>query len=411
MDFTPMSARDYRALGADEYEQRRSLVLDLATEVPEDATDEQLGFIDAEVSIIGAEDNRRSQLAATRNAVREFVENGGGTPVENVEIPQKGENMPEVRAATLGENFVQYRNEHPSADNRIIAPAFNMRAAGDPSTTVGFTLTPTQYEREVIGKPVTPLTVLDLFGRKTISAPVYSWNVYSSTTGSAGTTAEGVTKNKLTYVYAPKTATLQKITGLIKVTEELFDDAPYVVDAINNDLVNDLNAARQAAAMSTLLATSGIQTDTVTYSTAVDIFAKIIEAAADVEDTTGIPADAVVCTPALWVILRSAVNGDGEFYAGNPFGTSEYSRLFDMKFVKNADLTANHILVGNFERGAELVSKAEGVRVDSTNSNDIDFEKNLISIRAEAREILAVKRPAAFCNITVSASGTTGDTN
>lgn len=310
--------------------------------------------------------------------------------------------MPEHRAATLGENFVQYRNEHPSQDNRIIAPAF--RAAGDPSTTVSFTLTPTQYEREVIGKPATPLTVLDLFGRKTISAPVYSWNVYASTTGSAGTTAEGIAKNKLTYVYAPKTATLQKITGLIKVTEELFDDAPYVVDAINNDLVNDLNAARQTTAMTTLLATSGIQTDTVTYATAVDIFAKIIEAAADVEDTTGIPADAVVCTPALWVILRSAVNGDGEFYAGNPFGTSEYSRLFDMKFVKNADLTANHILVGNFERGAELVSKADGVRVDSSNSNDVDFERNLISIRAEAREILAVKRPAAFCNITCTAS-------
>lgn len=404
MEFTPMSARDYRALGAEDYEQRRSTVLDLATEVPEDATDEQLRAIDAEVSIISAEDARRSELAATRNATRTFVENGGGNPVENVEIPQKGEEMPEHRAATLGDNFVQYRNEHPSQDNRIIAPAFNMRAAGDPSTTVSFTLTPTQYDREVIGKPVTPLTVLDLFGRKTISAPVYSWNVYSSTTGSAGTTAEGVTKNKLTYVYAPKTATLQKITGLIKVTEELFDDAPYVVDAINNDLVNDLNAARQAAAMSTLLATSGIQTDTVTYSTAVDIFAKIIEAAADVEEDTGIPADAVVCTPALWVILRSAINGDGDFYAGNPFGTSEYSRLFDMRFVKNANLTANHILVGAFERGAELVSKAEGIRVDSTNSNDVDFEKNLVSIRAEAREVLAVKHPAAFCNITCTAS-------
>ena len=75
--------------------------------------------------------------------------------------------------------------------------------------------------------------------------------------------------------------------------------------------------------------------------------------------------------------------------------------------MKNADLTAGHILVGAFAQGADLVSKAEGVRVDSTNSNDVDFEKNLISIRAEAREIVAVKRPACFCNITLSASGAT----
>ena len=404
MEFTPMSAREYRALGAEEYEQRRSTVLDLATEVPEDATDEQLRAIDEEVSFISAEDARRSQLAATRNATRTFVENGGGSTVENVEIPQKGEEMPEHRAATLGENFVQYRNEHPSQDNRIIAPAFNMRAAGDPHTTVNFTLTPVQYDREVVGKPAAPLTVLDLFGRKTISAPVYSWNAYVSTAGSAGVTAEGATKNKLTYTYAPKTATLKKITGLIKVTEELFEDAPYIVDAINNDLVNDLNAARQAQAMTDLLATSGVQTDSVTYSDATDIFNKIVAAAADVEEDTGIAADAVVVTPALWVILRAALDAEKRYYAGNPFGPNEYSRLFDMRFVKSADLTANHILVGAFARGADLVSKVDGVRVDSTNSNDVDFEKNLVSIRAEAREVLAVKRPAAFCNITCTAS-------
>ena len=69
-----------------------------------------------------------------------------------------------------------------------------------------------------------------------------------------------------------------------------------------------------------------------------------------------------------------------------------------------ADVTADHIVVGAFSRGAELVSKAEGVRVDSTNSNDVDFEKNLVSVRAEAREILAVKRPACFCNVTITAA-------
>lgn len=407
MDFTAMNEREYRALGAEDYEQRRTLVLDLATEMPEDATDEQMRSVDAEVSIISAEDARRTQLAATRNAVREFVENGGGTTVENVEIPANGENMPDTRAASLGDNFVQFRNEHPSADNRIIAPAFNMRAAGDPSTTSSFTLTPTQYDRDVVGKPAFPLSVLDLFGRKTISAPVYSWNAYSATQGSAGTTAEGATKNKLTYTYIQKTATLQKITGLIKVTEELFDDAPYVVDAINTDLVNDLNAARQAAAITSLLGTSGIQTmgtTTAITRTALAIFTAILEAAADIEDDTGIAADAVVITPALWLVLRGAIDGENRFYAGDPFDESEYSRLFGMKFIKSADLTANHILVGAFAQGADLVSKTEGVRVDSTNSNDVDFEKNLISIRAEAREVLAVKRPACFTNITVAAS-------
>lgn len=404
MEFTAMDALSYRSLGADEYAQRRSEVIGYARELPEDATMEQAEAIDAELGLIDAEDERRAKLAEVEQRNASKVIAGAAKPVEAAEIKEEGSME---RAASLGENFVQYRKEHPSSDNRIIAPAFSMRAAGDPTTTASFTLTPTEYSRDVVGKPAASLAFLDLFGRKQISAPVYSWNAYSSTTGSAGTTAEGATKNKLTYAYEPKTATLQKITGLIKVTEELFDDAPYVVDAINTDLVNDLNAARQAAAMATLLATSGVQTSSVTYSDAVDIFNGILAAAADIEEDTGIAADAVVVTPAIWLILRSALDTNKHYYAGEPFGSSEYSRLFEMSFVKNADLTAGHILVGAFAQGADLVSKAEGVRVDSTNSNDVDFEKNLISIRAEAREIVAVKRPACFCNITLSASGAT----
>ena len=306
------------------------------------------------------------------------------------------------QATSLGEHFVEFKKAHENADNRIIATPF--KTAGDPTTTTN--LVATQFDREPVRRVAAPLSVLDLFGRKTISDPIYSWNVYSSTTGSVSTTAEGATKNKLTYAYEQKTATLQKVTGFIKVTEELFDDAPYMVDAINHDLVDDLNAGRQSQAVATLLATSGLLTKTVSGATAVSIFKGILAAAAAVEDSTNIAPDAVVVTPAIWLILRSAVDNNGQFYAGAPFSDSEYSRLFEMTFVKNSDVTANHIVVGAFARGADLVSKADGVRVDSTNSNDVDFEKNLVSVRAEAREILAVKRPACFCNVTVTGTTT-----
>lgn len=318
----------------------------------------------------------------------------------NAEETQPAEKEAHMVAKSLGEHFVKFRETHESADNRYIATPF--KAAGDPTPSTG--LVATEFDREPVRRVAAPLSVLDLFGKKTIEDPIYSWNAYSSTTGSVSTTAEGDTKNKLTYNYVPKTATLQKITGLIKVTEELFQDAPYMVDAINQDLVDDLNANRQSQAVATLLGTSGILTDSVTYSTVVDILQGILEAAADVEDATNIPADAVVVTPAIWKLLRGAIASDGHFYAGDPFSANEYSKLFEMTFIKNADVTANHVIVGAFNRGAELVSKADGVRVDSTNSNDVDFEKNLVSVRAETREILAVKRPACFCNITLTAA-------
>lgn len=406
MEFTAMDALAYRSLGADEFEQRRSEVIGFAKELPEDATIEQAEAIDAELGIIDAEDERRAKLADIEQRNVKKVIEGAAKPVEAAKVEEGGME----RAASLGEHFVQFRKENKSGDNRYVATPYQMRAAGDPTPSTG--VVATQFDKEVVRRVAAPLTVLDLFPRKTISEPVYTWTVYKQTTGSVGTTSEGSTKNKLTYAYEQKSATLQKVTGLIKMTEELFWDAPYVADAINGDLVDDLKANSQYQALATLLGTSGLATDTISYDGAIDILDGIIDAAADIEDSTHIAPNAVIVTPALWKVIRKAKNTLNEYMAGEPFGDSRYSRLFEMQFVKSADLTADHILIGAFEnRAVELVSKADGVRVESTNSNDVDFEKNLISVRAEAREIVAVKRPACFCNITVSASGATGATS
>lgn len=400
MEFTAMDALAYRSLGADEYAQRRSEIIGFAKELPEDATIEQAEAIDAELGFIDAEDERRSKLAEMEQRNMSKVIEGAVKPVEAVEVKEGGME----RAASLGEHFVQFRKENKSADNRYIATPYQMRAAGDPTLSTG--VVATQYDKEVVRKPETPLTVLDLFPRKSISEPVYNWTVYKQKAGAAGTTAEGATKNKLTFEYEQKSATLKKLTGLIKMTEELFEDAPYVADAINGDLVDELNASRQSTAVTDLLGTSGIATGSVTTTAgkeAINILDGIIDAAADIEDATGIAANAVVVTPAIWKTIRKAKNTLDEYMAGNPFAESRYSRLFEMQFAKSADMTANHVLVGAFvNRAVELVSKADGVRVDSTNSNDTDFEKNLVSVRAEAREVVAVKRPACFCDITVS---------
>lgn len=400
MEFTAMDALAYRSLGADEYAQRRSEIIGFAKELPEDATVEQAEAIDAELGFIDAEDERRSKLAEMEQRNMSKVIEGAAKPVETVKVKEGGME----RAASLGEHFVQFRKENKSADNRYIATPYQMRAAGDPTLSTG--VVATQYDKEVVRKPETPLTVLDLFPRKSISEPVYNWTVYKQKAGAAGTTAEGATKNKLTFEYEQKSATLKKLTGLIKMTEELFEDAPYVADAINGDLVDELNASRQSTAVTDLLGTSGIATGSVTTTAgkeAINILDGIIDAAADIEDATGIAANAVVVTPAIWKTIRKAKNTLDEYMAGNPFAESRYSRLFEMQFAKSADMTANHVLVGAFvNRAVELVSKADGVRVDSTNSNDTDFEKNLVSVRAEAREVVAVKRPACFCDITVS---------
>lgn len=384
MEFEPMTSREYRELGAENYETRRSLVLGLAEAVPEDATDEQISAIDAEVSVIAAEDQRRSQLAHTRNAAREFVEQGAGAPVAATEAVEETEEVPmpeEKQARSLGANFVQYREAHKenAAGNRYVAPAF--RAATDVQTVAG--LTATEFDTSVVDKPAPQLAVLGLFGRKTVDQPVYSWLSYGSTEGAAGLTAEGAAKNQLHYVH------------------EVAVDGGGEVRVVLEQLLGELDDARQEQAVKTLLATSGIQKATGVKNDAISILDAIIAAAADVEDQSGMPATAVAVTPAIWKTLRGTKLTTNEYVAGSPFGDSDVTSLFGMTFVKSAAVTANHVLVGAFN-AADLVSKRDGVKVESTNSDQDDFSKNLVTVRAEIREVLAVKRPAAFCDITVA---------
>ena len=61
----------------------------------------------------------------------------------------------------------------------------------------------------------------------------------------------------------------------------------------------------------------------------------------------------------------------------------------------NAAVPEGTYVLGNFRQGATVLRKG-GVRVDSANQNQNDFEHNLITLRAEERLGLVVPAPAAF---------------
>ena len=61
------------------------------------------------------------------------------------------------------------------------------------------------------------------------------------------------------------------------------------------------------------------------------------------------------------------------------------------------------IFVGAFKACASVVGKG-GVRVEATNTDADDFQKNRMTIRAEERLALAVRRPAGFVKIVKAAT-------
>jgi hypothetical protein len=417
-EFTPMGAVELRRMDGEAYVARRAEVLELSANLPDDVTIEQMESLDSEMNLYKAEDEHRANIAALNAEKRQLVINGGGTTVESVatavvNTPTEEVTMPN-QARSLGEHFVDTvkRDGHAKSFHIVAAPY--SRAASDPQTSPSTQTVPqatqaiTTYDTAVVEGVRESMGVLNLIGREVIEGNTLVFFTEGAMEGTiASSIAEGAAKSRVHFADpTPTTVTLEKVAAYIKESDEYINDYGYLASAINGRLLCELNLKRQAKVIADLLGTSGIQTigaTTAITRDAVVIADEIANGIADIMTQSGRPANAIVMTPAIWKLLRIGKNAQKDYYGGGYFAALHGENIWNLPIVLSNQLTANHVLVGAFDTCATLVSKAEGVTVEATNTDQDDFIKNLMTVRAECREKLAVRRPAGFVDITVAA--------
>ena len=123
----------------------------------------------------------------------------------------------------------------------------------------------------------------------------------------------------------------------------------------------------------------------------------------DVQNQTGFAADAIAMNPADWYILRVGKDSDKRYYGGGYFGEQVVPNIWGIPVCVSASITSGTVVVGAFKTCASVVTNG-GVSVEAVNTNEDDFVKNLMTIRAEERMALAVRRPAGFKKLTKAAT-------
>ena len=198
MDFTAMDARAYRGLNADQYQERRSLVLSLAESLPEDATEEQIRSIDDELGYIKAEDSRRDAMTQLRNHKAVEVIGGAGKVVGAAEPAKTRASV--KRDDSLGArvwNEIQKRGY--KRDERFQISDIAFRAASDVQTAGEldgesspnyYDYALTQVDLEIKEGYRRPMTIWDLFNHETTEKDSVTWFVEGAIDGDAGMTAE-----------------------------------------------------------------------------------------------------------------------------------------------------------------------------------------------------------------------------
>ena len=279
------------------------------------------------------------------------------------------------------------------------AISVELKAATDPVTvgTVGETSRVVLDAQPVLG-------VRDLFGSEQISGNSVTYFVMGATDGTIDTTAQGALKDQISPKYTSKIASLEKVAAFLKESDELLSDAPYLESAVRGRGVYETRLAIEKKLCDAITGADGVQTLT---GITID---NILKAKLNVQEVAGYEADAIIINPADYETFLTAKDGSGQYLFGGPayapYGNGGYTanpKFWGLNVCTSSKIAQGTAVVGAFKQCASVITKNnEGFRVEVSNSDVDDFQKNMITVRVEERLALAVRVPSAFVKISAS---------
>lgn len=257
-----------------------------------------------------------------------------------------------------------------------------------------------------------PLYIADLFAQGTTTGDVVRFIQEQTFANSATRVAEGAAKPESALDLGIVDTTVQKTATFLKVTEEMLADfgqmqafinarLGYMVQALEDQQLLTGTGTNQIKGV---LNQTGLQT-TSGAADPIDAICRAIEFVRGANAAGFAQPDAIILHPLDWLTMKLKKDANGQYLFGGPGyapygigGYSNVSMMWGLPVVSTISMTRGTGLVGAFRMGAQIFRR-EGLRIETTNSDQDDFIKNLITVRAEQRMALAVYQPNKFCTV------------
>jgi HK97 family phage major capsid protein len=320
---------------------------------------------------------------------------------------RKAEN--DVTMRTIGEAFVEDPKvkEFNSATRGSVRVQMNRKDILNVTGTVGSNVSTANSLVNVLRVPgiVTPperkLTIRDLLAPGQTSQGMVEFVRETGFTNSAAVVTEGSTKPQSELTFELYNAPVRTIAHIFKASRQILDDAPALRSYIDararyglrleeeDELLNgDGTGAHihgivpQATAFNAAFVPEARQRiDTIRLAILQVILAEF-------------PPNGIVLHPTDWAQIQLLKDAEERYLIANAIAGNG-PILWNLPVVETQSMDLTEFLVGSFNLGAQIFDRME-IEVLLSTENSTDFEKNMVTIRAEERLALAVYRPEAF---------------
>ena len=238
------------------------------------------------------------------------------------------------------------------------------------------------YQPGVAMVPNRKINFRDLIPAVASATGIYT--LYRETGGEGSISVQstpGNEKTQIDYDLTAVTYTARYIAGFARIDKSMLQDLPFLQSALPQMLLRDFYKAEDSKFYTDL---SGAATGSTTTSATVD---------ADLE-SNDFSVNGIVVNPKQWARLVTTKPADYSVPGGFTIDANGNIAIAGIPVYKSSFIADDKVLVGDWNMAKRVV--VDDLSVEFFEQDSDNVQRNLVTCRVEAREVLAIDRLDAF---------------
>lgn len=279
---------------------------------------------------------------------------------------------------------------------------FSVKAITSGSGSAGSLIVP-QRDSNIVGIPRMQMRVRDLLtpGRTEGNSVEYAYQ--STRENAAAPVAETQLKPESNYEWETDQAPVRTIAHWVPVSRQAMDDIPQLESLIDGEMrygLDDVEDAQLLLGDGTGENLHGLYTQATPYAQPAGV---VVSAPTRIDqlrlallqvELADYAPDGMVIHPTAWAGIELTKDGHGGYIFANPQGLAS-NTLWGRPVVSTKRIGTGNFLVGAFKLAGQIFDRMD-TEVRISDQDRDNFIRNMLTVRAEKRLALVVRRPGAL---------------